>query len=212
MTLGDPDSQFPFERLWEAVVDRVSVIFPLRIIRQPERLIIQDYRPTLTMFLTALGFVILAVSFIPLYFGMDIAIVSGLWTLAVPMVVCGFLLFRGTIREVYCFDRSTDTYTFIRQFIHRKEVLEGALSQFTSASVKTVKNDDTETYYVVLKQEGMFLTGVEEQTLREEAPIFNSFSKEFRIANEISSYLSTPMKHAPNSLDAELSPKTKPVV
>jgi hypothetical protein len=194
MTLGDPDSQFPFERLWDAVVDRVSVIFPLRIIRQPERLIIQDYRPTLTMFLTALGFVMLAVSFIPLYFGMDIAIVSGLWTLAIPMVVCGFLLFKGTIREVYCFDRSTDTYTFVRQFIHRKEVIEGALSQFTSASVKTERQDDSETYYVVLKQEGMFLTGVGEQILREEAPVFNSFSKESRIANEISSYLHPRMQ------------------
>ena len=189
MTLGDPDSQFPFERLWEAVVDRISVIFPLRIIRRPERLTIIDYRPTLTMFLTAVGFVILGVSFLLLFFRMDIALVSGLWTLAVPFVICGFFLFRGTIREVYCFDKTADTYTFVRQFIHRKEVIGGALSQFTSASVKTVRNEDSETYYVVLKQEGMFLTGVDEQTLREEVPIFNSFSKEFRIANEISGYL-----------------------
>src|SRR4030095_4136092 len=134
MTLGDPDSYSPFERLWEAVVDRFSVIFPLFIVRQPERLIIQDYRPTLTMFLTGVGVLILGVSFVLLFFGMDIAILSGLWTIAIPFVVLGFLLFRGTIREVYCFDKSTDTYTFVRQFIHRKEVIEGALSQFTSRS------------------------------------------------------------------------------
>ena len=189
MTLGDPDSYSPFERLWEAVVDRISVIFPLFIIRQPERLIIQDYRPTLTMFLTAVGVLILGVSFVLLFFGMDIAILSGLWTIAVPFVVLGFLLFRGTIREVYCFDKSTDTYTFVRQFIHRKEVIEGALSQFKSVYVKTETNEDSETYYVILKQEGMFLTGVNEQTLREEVPVFNSFDKEALIANAISGYL-----------------------
>ena len=189
MTLGDPDSYSPFERLWEAVVDRFSVIFPLFIIRQPERLIIQDYRPTLTMFLTAVGVLILGVSFVLLFFGADIAILSGLWTIAVPFVVLGFLLFKGTIREVYCFDKSTDTYTFVRQFIHRKEVIEGALSQFKSVYVKTETNEDSETYYVILKQEGMFLTGVNEQTLREEVPVFNSFDKEALIANAISGYL-----------------------
>jgi len=189
MTLGDPDSYSPFERLWEAVVDRISVIFPLFIIRQPERLIIQDYRPTLTMFLTAVGVLILGVSFVLLFFGADIAILSGLWTIAVPFVVLGFLLFKGTIREVYCFDKSTDTYTFVRQFIHRKEVIEGALSQFKSVYVKTETNEDSETYYVILKQEGMFLTGVNEQTLREEVPVFNSFDKEALIANAISGYL-----------------------
>jgi len=189
MTLGDPDSYSPFERLWEAVVDRISVIFPLFIIRQPERLIIQDYRPTLTMFLTAVGVLILGVSFVLLFFGADIAILSGLWTIAVPFIVLGFLLFKGTIREVYCFDKSTDTYTFVRQFIHRKEVIEGALSQFKSVYVKTETNEDSETYYVILKQEGMFLTGVNEQTLREEVPVFNSFDKEALIANAISGYL-----------------------
>jgi hypothetical protein len=189
MTLGDPDSYSPFERLWEAVVDRFSVIFPLFIVRQPERLIIQDYRPTLTMFLTAVGVLILGVSFVLLFFGADIAILSGLWTIAVPFIVLGFLLFKGTIREVYCFDKSTDTYTFVRQFIHRKEVIEGALSQFKSVYVKTETNEDSETYYVILKQEGMFLTGVNEQTLREEVPVFNSFDKEALIANAISGYL-----------------------
>jgi len=141
------------------------------------------------MFLTAVGVLILGVSFVLLFFGADIAILSGLWTIAVPFIVLGFLLFKGTIREVYCFDKSTDTYTFVRQFIHRKEVIEGALSQFKSVYVKTETNEDSETYYVILKQEGMFLTGVNEQTLREEVPVFNSFDKEALIANAISGYL-----------------------
>jgi hypothetical protein len=52
-------------------------------------------------------------------------------------------------------------------------------------------NDDSENYYVVLKQEGMFLTGVSEQTLREELPIFNSYDREAGIAHAISSFLHT---------------------
>jgi hypothetical protein len=188
--LGDPDSGGVFERLWEAITDKFAFLFPLLIIRQPERVTIVDYRPTLTMFLTAVGILLIALSFVFLFFRMDIAIFSGLWAIAIPFVLCAIFLFRGTIREVYCFDKSADTYTLVRRFIHRKEVIEGALSQFTSAYVKTERNDDSETYYVILKQEGMFLTGVGEQTLREEVPIFNSFDREAQIANAISGYLS----------------------
>ena len=79
----------------------------------------------------------------------------------------------------------------MRQFIHRREVIEGALSQFTGAYVKTDSNNDGENYYVILKQEGMFLTGVSEQTLREELPIFNSYDREAGIAEAISSFLHT---------------------
>lgn len=189
--LGDPNPDSVFDRLSDAVWDRVSVIFPLRIIEQPERVTILDYRPTLTMFLTGVGVLLIALSFVFLFFGMDIAIFSGLWTIGIPFAFCVIYLFRGTIRETYCFDREAGTYALVRQFIHRREVIEGALSQFTGAYVKTETHDHNETYYVVLKQEGMFLTGVAEQTLRDVVPIFNSFDKEARIANAISSYLST---------------------
>jgi len=190
MAFGDDDYS-PFERIWEMIADKFAYLAPVWIARQPERLTILDYRPTFTMFLTALGFVLVVGSLPLLFFGFGIALVSGLWTLAAPGLACTFLLFRGTIREAYYFDKPTDSYTFVRQFIHRKEVIEGALSQFTGAYVKTETNEDSETYYVVLKQEGMFLTGVSEQTLWEEVPIFNSFDREARIANAISSFLPT---------------------
>ena len=53
--LGDPDNESVSDRLSEAVWDRLSFIFPLRIIKQPERVTILDYRPTLAMFLTGVG-------------------------------------------------------------------------------------------------------------------------------------------------------------
>jgi len=65
------------------------------------------------------------------------------------------------------------------------------MSQFTAAYVKTETNEDSKTYFVILKQEGMFLTGVSEQTLREEVPVFNSFEREASIANAISEVLAS---------------------
>jgi len=187
---GDRDEESVFDRLGEMLGESFGSIIPLRIIKRPESLTILDYRPTFTMFLTVLGCVVLAVSFVLLFFKIDTDISFGLWAIGVPAAACMVLLFRGTIREVYYFDKTTDSYSFVRQFLHRREVIEGAMSQFTAAYVKTEEYEDSRSYFVILKQEGMFLTGVSEQTLREEVPIFNSFNKEARIANAISSFLS----------------------
>jgi len=187
----DDDDEGVFGRLWGMVADRFGLFVPLWIIGRPETLTIVDYRPTMMMLLTAVGFLMLALSFVFLFFGMDLAITSGLWTIAIPFVVCAIYLFKGTIREVYYFDNTTDSYVFVRQFIHRKEVIEGSMSQFTGAYVKTEETDETKSYFVVLKQEGMFLTGVNEQTLREVVPIFNSYDREARIANAITKFLSS---------------------
>ena len=184
------------ERLWGMVKERFrfigrlwGFIIPLRIIRRPESLTIFDHRPTLSMFLTVAGIVILFVSFVLLFFKFDTALSYGLWAIGIPAALCVVFLFRSTIREVYYFDKTTDSYTFVRQFIHRKEVIEGSLSQFTGAYVKTQKDDESESHFVVLKQEGMFLTGVAEQTLREELPLFNSFKRESKIATAIAEIL-----------------------
>jgi hypothetical protein len=186
---GDGDEESVFDRLGAMIWDRVGSIIPLWIISRPESLTIIDYRPTLTMFLTLTGFVVLAISFVLIFLKIDMAVSSGLWAIGILAAACVVFLFRGTIREVYYFDRTTDSYAFVRQFIHRREVIEGAMSQFTGAYVKTEENDDSRSYFVMLKQEGMFLTGVGEQSLREEVPIFNSFDREGRIANAISSFL-----------------------
>jgi len=186
---GDQDEESVFDRLWSLICERFEFLAPVWIIQRPETLTILDYRPTFFMALTAAGFVILGVSCVFLFFKIATAFSFGLWALAAPGIACVVLLFRGTIREAYYFDKTTDSYAFVRQFIHRKEVIEGSLSQFTAAYVKTETNDDSARYYVVLKQEGMFLTGVSEQNLREELPIFNSFDNEARIANAISGFL-----------------------
>ncbi len=186
---GDHDSYSPFDRLGEMFWEKFGFITPLWIIRRPESLTIIDYRPTFLMFLAVAGFVGFVSLFVLFFFKIGISDSFGFWAMGLFAVGCLALSFKGTIREVYYFDKTTDSYRFVRQFIYRKEVIDGSLSQFTGAYVKTQENDESESYFVMLKQEGMFLTGVMEQTLREEVPVLNSFDNEARIANAISGFL-----------------------
>ena len=192
------DEESVFDRLWDQIVgDRFAFLVPLWIARRPESLIIMDYRPTVLGFFAALGFVVLTVLFFLFLFVWDRDDALGLWLTGIPALVCLAISLKGTIREAYYFDRTKDSYAFVRQFIYRREVIEGSLSQFTGAYVKTETNYNSESsgtsksYFVVLQQEGMFLTGVSEQTLREEVPIFNTHAREARIANAISGFLAS---------------------
>jgi hypothetical protein len=185
--LGDPDSVF--DRIWDKISERFDFLVPLWIMRRPESLAVIDYRPTFMMFAVIVLLIVslIGIGWFAMNFDPELWLIGGISGLAAAAAV--FLLFRFTIREVYYFDTITDKYVFIRQFIHRREVIEGALSQFSGATVKTERDEDSETHFVVLKQEGMFLTGVSEQILREEVPIFNSYSREARIASAISGIL-----------------------
>ena len=184
------DEESVFDRLWAQLIgDRFGFLVPLWIARRPESLTILDYRPTVLGFFAAVGFVVLTVLFFLFLLKWDMGDSLGLWFTGIPALLCLAISLKGTIREAYYFDRSKQTYAFVRQFIYRREVIEGSISQFTGAYVKTQQNDESESYSVVLQQEGMFLTGVTEQTLREEVPIFNSYDREARIANAISAFL-----------------------
>jgi hypothetical protein len=185
----EDDQESVFSRLGSMITDKFGFIAPLWIVNRPESLTIVDYRPTFTMFITVVGFAGLAIGLVLYFFKIDSAASFGLWALGLPAAACVVFLFRGTIRETYYFDRAKDSYAFVRQFIHRKEVIEGAMSQFTGAYVKTEENDDSTSYFVMLKQDGMFMTGETEQALRENVPLFNSFDRESRIANAISGFL-----------------------
>lgn len=189
---GDPDDESVSDRLWVLIKEKLGIMAPVWIVPRPETLTIFDYRPTFLMFLSAAGSLFFSALFVVFLVKIDSVIDSfGFWVIGILALALLVLSLRGTIREVYFFDKTKDSYAFVRQFVYRKEIIEGALSQFTGAYVRTQTNDDSETYFVMLKQEGMFLTGVAEQTLREKVPIFNSFDSEARIANAISAFLNT---------------------
>ena len=192
------DEESVFDRLWAQLIgDRFGFLVPLWIARRPESLTILDYRPTFLGFFAAVGFVVFTVLFFLFLFVWEMPDSYGLWFTGIPALVCLAISLKGTIREAYYFDRSKDSYAFVRQFIYRREVIEGSLSQFTGAYVKTETNYNSDSngtsksYFVVLQQEGMFLTGVSEQRLREEVPIFNTHACEAHIANAISGFLAS---------------------
>jgi hypothetical protein len=175
----------------DQIYDMFSFAVPLRIIERPDSLVVRDYRPTWLM-ACGIGIVLFfASTFILIVVKAPGALESfGVWTLALIAVGGLILALSQSIREVYYFDLPSDSYRLVRQYVYRQEVIEGALDQFTGAHVKTETNDGNQSHYVVLRQEGMFLTGINEQTLRENLPIFNSFWNESQIANSISTILS----------------------
>jgi len=180
----------------EKIRNMIAFASPVRVYLRSESLVVQDYRPTWVMALCLAGFVGMVVIFVLVIRGMGSEWLGGLIVGALVGLACLVAAATQSIREVYYFDLATDSYRFVRQYVHRKEVIEGSMDQFTGAYVKTETHDEgAESYHVVLRQVGMFLTGVSEQTLREATPIFNSFSNEAQIANAISSIVSVAKHH-----------------
>src|SRR5689334_23195081 len=98
----DGDDYSVTDRLRELIFgDTLERLIPLKIINRGDTLTILDYRPTLTMFLTAVGFLILVIAFALLFFGIDRSASLTLIGLGVSAAFCGIFLFKGTIREIY---------------------------------------------------------------------------------------------------------------
>lgn len=179
--------------VYEKITGMIDWLVGVRIIHRPECLYIEDRRPTWPMLLSVVGFAIFfgafALQLLRIDFGLDS---FGMWSAGIAALVCLGLSFRGTIREEYIFDKPTDSYRFTRRYLYKKEVIEGTLTQFRGAGVKTFTGDDSESYSVTLHQGGMFLGGAGDQLLRESTPIMNSWDTEAGIANAIQDFLKIP--------------------
>lgn len=173
----------------------LSFITPVRIIERPDRLIIEDFRPTWPMFLAMVGVLVFSVAFVSFLLNAEIGIDSfGMWSTGLATLGCLAFGFRGTLREVYYFDKTNDSYAFVRRFIHKKEVIEGSLSQFRGVRVHTeirsnAEGHRSERHVISLLQDGMLLGGAHEQRIREGTPILNFHKTESRIAAAIASFL-----------------------
>jgi hypothetical protein len=176
----------------DIIYDMLAFAVPLRIVDRPDSLVVRDYRPSGIMAIAFGGFLFFAGAFVVIVVQAPNALsYFGVWVLGLIAVGCVIAALSQSLREVYYFDIASDSYRFERQYAYRKEVIEGSLSQFTGARVETVTHEESESYHVVLTQEGMFLTGVTEQTLREAVPVPNSFWNESEIANAITEIIST---------------------
>jgi len=178
---------------YEKIKGMINWLVGVKIIKRAESLIIEDRRPTWPMLVSVLGAVFFSLVFIFSFFGYNFFIDSlGIWMVGIPGVVCVGLSFRGTIREQYIFDRPSDTYQFARQFLYKKEVIEGTISQFCGVGVQTVTHDDWEKHSVILRSEGIFLGLAPVQEIRATKPAFNFWNTEDCIAQAIHKFLNIP--------------------
>ncbi len=170
----------------------IRSIVPVRFRKGPESLIIEDYRPTFYMSLTAAGFVVFAIAFLWFLFRTGAVDEFALWVTLILAIACLLLSIRGTLREVYSFGKVTQRYVFVRRFVHRKEVIVGDVRQFRAVRVHTtIDRDENQREYhtVSLLQDGLLLGGSPEQPLRSEIPIMNFYSTEHSIAAAVSEFL-----------------------
>ena len=169
------------------------------IVARDEVLIIEDRRPTLR---TALSFgallIVLAFAVWSWLTGTLKLDGINIFFFAFVVIVALIFAFKDNFREVYVFNKKTDTYTFTRQSILRKDVLEGSASQFRAVQIERRRTEgnndqiDTEKYMVALLMQGMLLGQSDTQILRETPPFLNSLEAERRIAAAISKFLNIP--------------------
>jgi hypothetical protein len=174
----------------------INYLFDVYISDRDDLLVIVDRRPTAGMFISMAGmagialFVFISAALSLFGFGIDLwssfAALSGI----IAMFVVMFLFsLGGTFREIYTFDKASDTYRFTRRGIFKNDVIEGSASQFCGVRIDKRTADDDSVYMVTLTLDGMLLGQPGTQTLRDDPPIFNSYSKEAQIASAISKFL-----------------------
>ncbi len=110
-----------------------------------------------------------------------------------------FLIIKALLapfREIYIFDKNTDTYTFVRRSLIKSQTEQGSLSQFRAIQIERRFVEDeyteSETFHIaLLKNEGLLFGSPSRVIFREESsqPIFSNLSTEFRIAEAIEKFL-----------------------
>lgn len=181
----------------EKVREMIAFAMPVRIIDRPESLVIKDYRPTWLLLFGLTGLVMLGIALVLFLIGVKFSLDSaGLWALL--LLSTAFVVFglKGTLREVYYFDRKTGGYRFERQFVFKKDVIEGGLGQFRAVRVHLEDGQDESSsplFKISLLQDGMTLGDSYEQPLRGTPALMNSHSMETRIGSAIAKFLGIPL-------------------
>jgi hypothetical protein len=177
------------EKLW----DMINYLCGVTIVDHDDVLYIEDRRPTWTMVLSFGGLV--AVVAIAAWTWFTIGLKLDVFTVGLPMAafaVAAYFCITGNYREMYVFNKKTDSFTFTRQSMMNSDVLEGSASQFRAVQVERRASDDSEIYMVALLCQGLLLGQSDTQILRENPPLLNSRETESRIASAIARFLGVP--------------------
>lgn len=174
----------------------INYIFPVIIYDRGDKLSIEDRRPSYDLLFTILGFfacIAFAVTMVPTFIADSYYPAIGLLS-AVALYLIYRLLTRF-FREIYVFDKSTNTFHFFRQSVLKKvDMIEGDLRQFQAVQVErtTTTNEGTTYKYfrvALLLGNELLLGRSSTQHFRETPPLFSYFETEARIAKAISAFL-----------------------
>jgi hypothetical protein len=193
-------------------LDMFNYLFGVTIVDKDDVLYIEDRRPTQAVG-ASVGATILVAAFAG-WGWMTKSFVIDPYTItitAAPVAAALFFLVKNNIREVYIFNKKTDSFTFTRQRLFGNDVLEGSASQFRAVQVLKRIADDRdfgeivtdqftnrdsrsgrETYSVALMNGGPLFGQSETHILREKPPLLSFRKTERRIASAISKFLNIP--------------------
>ena len=193
-------------------LDMINYLFGVTIVASDESLYIEDRRPA-----QGLGFSMIALVVVGSIVGwgwLTRNIVFDEFTIAltaVPIAVTLFFLVKNNFREVYIFNKKTDSFSFRRQSLFRNDELDGSASQFRAVQVlkrvgddrdfsdlvsdqfmKTDSRSGREIYSVALMCQGPLFGQSDTQILRESPPLLSLRRTERRIAAAIAKFLNIP--------------------
>jgi hypothetical protein len=190
----------------------LNYVAGVTIVNKDDVLYIEDRRPTQKMGLSLGGF--LAVVAIAGWTWLKDALVVDAFTIGItliPFAVALYFVFTNNFREIYVFNKKTDSFSFTRQSLLRKDVLEGSASQFRAVQVEKRIADDRdfgdivsdgirgtdsrggmESYMVALMCQGLLFGQSDTQILRQNPPFISLRKTEVRIAKAISKFLGIP--------------------
>lgn len=193
-------------------LDMINYLFGVTIVASDESLYVEDRRPS-----QGVGFSMVAVVLFGSIAGwgwLTKTIVVDWFTIsltAAPVVVTLYFLVKNNFREIYIFNKKTDSFSFRRQSLFRNDVLEGSASQFRAVQVLKKVGDDRdfgdlvsdqfmntdsrsgrEIYSVALMCQGPLFGQSDTQILRENPPLLSLRRTERRIAAAIAKFLNIP--------------------
>lgn len=178
----------------------INYLFPVLIYKDTNALTIEDRRPSNIQLIFAAGGIGLLVFAL---YSAGMLIGTGYYSLLALLIAGAILLIFAAVlkpfREMYNFDKTTDTYVFVRRGMLKSETEEGSLSQFRAVQVErrlvSGEGGIEENYHVALLKTSELLFGSPPVLILREGdshPVFSSFSSETRIAKAITDFLDLP--------------------
>src|SRR3982751_6881973 len=119
-------------------LEMINHLAGVTIVVKDDVLYIEDRRPTQKMGLSVGGFLAVVSIAIWSYLINGVTVDAfRLTIILIPFAVALYFITMNNFREIYIFNKKTDSFSFTRQSVFRKDVLEGSASQFRCKAAKT---------------------------------------------------------------------------